>query len=92
MHAFIDDDEGFEEWMLTHPYGYILNTPRTPAANYLLLHRAVCGQLGRRDPRQPSMTRAYLDVCAMNIAEIQQWVDEQFGRHVDLRLCKFCQP
>jgi hypothetical protein len=92
MIEFLDDDPGFLRWLDTHPHGYVLNTPRHPSASYLMLHRALCGHLQRRDARQTNLTSAYMKVCSSDVAGLQRWADRHFAAPSPLTRCRACKP
>ena len=89
---FVDDDDGYAAWLEAHPYGYVLNTYRKPAANYLMLHRARCNHLRPRDARHLHTTRDYVKVCSIDIADLQRWADRHFSGRIELSRCGFCKP
>jgi len=53
---FSDDCAGYREWLQANPTGFVINTTRTPRADYLKLHRADCenGILAHQD-RNPTV-------------------------------------
>ena len=92
MYEFMDDDAGFMKWIDANPDGYVLNTTRSPSASYLLVHRAGCGHLRRRDARQVDKTRDYIKICAADLASLQRWADRHFSGHPSFRRCGTCRP
>lgn len=92
MREFIDDDEGFINWLKTHTVGYVVNTSRKPSASYLVLHRATCPYLPLRDTRTKAWTRQYIKICATDTVTLQRWADRHFSRHTPLTPCPGCKP
>ena len=92
MREFIDDDEGFYQWLDTHQHGYVLNTNRSGTASYLVLHRATCGHLRRRDAREVHKTRQYIKICSTDRTDLQRWADRHSAGHAELTHCGICKP
>jgi hypothetical protein len=63
MERFVDDDAGYRAWLARHPDGLVINTGRTPAAAYLMLHRAACGSISGTPARGSTFTGDYAKVC-----------------------------
>lgn len=42
IEKFIDNDDGYLNWITANPTGYVVNCNRYPRAAYLVLHRATC--------------------------------------------------
>jgi hypothetical protein len=60
---YVDDDPGYLDWVARHPNGFVLNTGRTPAPSYLMLHHARCGTITGRPARGTTFTGDYTKVC-----------------------------
>jgi uncharacterized protein (TIGR00725 family) len=84
---FIDDDQGFQQWMTAHPQGYILNCHREPKATYLVLHTAQCWTLNQLPEGGSSWTTMYRKVCSMDRAALIQWANHIGGQP---KLCEHC--
>lgn len=89
---FRDDDSAYLAWLESYPEGYVLNTEPSPNPKYLILHKASCGQLHRKDPRQQGKTHAYMKVCAMEVVDLQQWVERHVAESANLAHCGICRP
>ncbi len=86
---FIDDDQGFQQWMTDHPQGYILNCHREPKANYLVLHTAQCWTLNQLPEGGSSWTTMYRKVCSMDQATLNHWANQIGGQP---KPCEHCNP
>ena len=63
MQRFVDDDDGYEEWLAGHPTGFVLNVERSPRAANIMLHRAVCYTISGSPARGTQWTRDYIKLC-----------------------------
>jgi hypothetical protein len=72
MIEFSNDDEGYLAWLTTNPNGYVLNVRRLADPNYVVLHRATCGNIST-DKREPGAytARGFRKVCATSVTELQ---------------------
>lgn len=77
--TFEDDDAGYLGWLSTHPAGHVLNTGRSPAANYLILHRAACRTISGRPARGDRWTGQYIKVCSDEEPELEDWARRATG-------------
>src|SRR5690606_20222963 len=88
---FKDDDRGFERWRDSHPHGYIVNTYRSPSANYLVLHQATCTSLRFLNSGQ-YWTKDYIKICSTDAKDLQRWAERAVGRAAVLKPCGLCRP
>jgi hypothetical protein len=95
--VFIDDDEAYQDWLRTHPRGFVVNISHglNPLA-YSGLHRATCSSISEYTKMaQPGgfTGRAYAKVCSDSIQALRDWVREcgaQAGRFT--MQCSRCEP
>lgn len=62
LREFLDNDEGYRRWLYEHLNGFVLNTYRNPSLLYLMLHRADCSHLWKKQPFD-SFTLNYRKIC-----------------------------
>lgn len=93
---FRHDDQGYLKWIAQNSEGYVLNLGVPPNRNYLMLHKATCG-----DIRNPSSLRGpaqftggkYAKLCALNHEAITNWVKENVPGTISFtHLCQRCGP
>ena len=70
MHEFIDDDEGYHEWVAANPEGLVLNLRRLPDPNYVILHRATCRTISKARPLGAYTARGYRKVVSREETEL----------------------
>jgi hypothetical protein len=88
--VFSDDENGYRNWLVEHPGGFVLNCDRTPKAAYLVVHRASCGTINGTPTRGSTFTTAYLKVGADSIHDLDAWVRQRTGGTATR--CGTCQP
>ncbi len=94
--VFAEDDQAYLRWLARHPHGFVINTPRSTPASYMVLHRASCPSVSQYTwmTRPGGFTeRAYIKVCAEQVAALRSWVSRH-GR-IDgtfSRDCVICKP
>ena len=86
MQRFVDDDNGYLDWLDHHPDGFVINTGRTPSAAYLMLHRASCGTISGKPARGTTFMGEYAKVCG------ERNELEEFARHLGghAQPCRSC--
>jgi hypothetical protein len=94
--VFDGDDEAYLGWLCDHPDGYVLNTWRDPEPEFMVLHKATCGQITAFSNASSSgafTERAYIKICAENIAHLEAWV-KRHGRPDGSfsSICPACNP
>lgn len=97
--VFIDDDDGYRDWLNMNPRGYVINIQRSFNPSDARLHRANCTDLLLQLERNVQLAVSYAKVCGGTEAEVKQWVAEKVGKpikhceHCDVvapRLCRKC--
>lgn len=74
---FRHDDQDYLRWLAQNPEGYVLNLSVPPNRNYLMLHRASCGDISKSSPlRGPAQFTGgqYAKLCALSHEAITTWV------------------
>jgi hypothetical protein len=87
---FIDDDRGYVTWTERFPYGYVVNTSRTPSAHYLILHEASCVHITVPFGSGNRWTHTYIKVCSPRKRDLIAWAERELG--VAPQRCGSCQP
>jgi hypothetical protein len=88
LKQFKDDDAGYQEWLASHPDGYVLNTTRHPTADYLMLHRARCDSIVTLQAGASRFTGDYIKVCSTDRQVLRRWaVDTTNGNVTFCQLC-----
>lgn len=73
-HEFRNDDRGYATWLATHRTGYVLNIAASHSPTEAKVHHAPCSHIAPR--RGKSATGSYTKVCAVEVAELEQWAAE----------------
>ena len=79
---FEGDDDKYLQWIARHPYGYVINTPRSMPPDYMLLHRSSCSTISEYTgtaKRGGFTERDYIKICSDDIDSLRSWV-RQNGR------------
>lgn len=93
---FDGNDAGYYRWLEQHPHGFVINTHRSPSADYMVLHRARCSHISQpiHEVKPGGFTeRAYIKICAGDIDALRDWVrahgrnDGSFSSE-----CQQCKP
>ena len=80
---FVNDDQGYLEWINQNPSGYVLNTTQYKAPTYMILHRAACRHISERKRSAPPgafTERAFVKICAADVARLRVWASNH-GRN-----------
>lgn len=92
---FIGNDEAYLRWLGEHPEGYVINTHRNVAPNYMILHKATCGMIKSTQGIPPGgfTERNYIKLCAGSIELLREWA-KQHGRPDGTfsSACNICRP
>ena len=89
MENFINDDDGYIGWIRNNPNGYVVNSYRKPKREYLILHRADCGQIST-PKRSNWTTRNYVKFCSLDRYELENWAETELNGK--LWSCRKCKP
>ena len=85
---FDQDDEGYRDWIASHPEGYVVNSETTPRAGYLKLHSSTCRWVS--DSSSAYTTGSYSKTCAEAIELLDLWAENVTGGALDP--CGVCKP
>ncbi|MDQ2687801.1 MAG: hypothetical protein M3Y28_08045 [Armatimonadota bacterium] len=95
---FIGDDGSYQEWVSTHPQGFVVNAASNRDKNYMVLHRAKCHTVSNFGPSYKSgafTERQFMKACADNIAPLKVWTEKN-GRSDKSSpfsaVCSICKP
>jgi hypothetical protein len=88
VRCFVDDDQGYELWLIRNRRGWVLNAYREPTSAYLVLHAAECSTISGRPAKGDSWTRDYAKVCCSDRLTLEGWAQEQVG--VSPQRCTHC--
>jgi hypothetical protein len=84
--VFIDDEEGYLQWVRNHPRGFVVNTDKAEAVPaYPMVHRTTHKLLSSLDHYTD---RAYFKVCSDNLQDLEQWSRQH--RNKTLTYCQVC--
>ena len=88
MLRFIDNDDLYIEWTKRYPEGFVVNSFRTPAPKYLMLHKAKCYTITELKGNAVTFTGEYSKTCSHDLDELTNWAKEEIGG--ELRRCQKC--
>ena len=77
--CFVDDDRGYELWLIRNRRGWVLNAYREPTAAYLVLHGAEYSTISGRQAKGDSWTRDYAKICCSDRLVLERWAQENIG-------------
>lgn len=96
IEEFKSGDTPFFNWMTNNPYGYVLNTGRSPNNKYAFLHRSGCRHLtGLVEGQGPDgyTCREYIKVCSNDFFALENWCVEHRPNVKSFSgYCKTCKP
>lgn len=87
-------DDSYQDWLLRHTEGYVLNTRRALDPSYMVLHRARCRSITaptRSTSPHPFTGSGYVKICATTVDELRDWVLAHGGEDFSKR-CGLCSP
>ena len=89
MEKFVKDDQGYLQWLGTHPRGYVLNALPSVGAKYLVLHRATCWTINGIPTNGKRFTHTYTKLCFVLRADFEAWEKQQdvVGQWAPCRIC-----
>lgn len=89
------DDAGYEQWLASHPQGFMANTGRPVGGHYYKIHAATCPLPDRSKPEttDPRTGNRYLKVTGDTLEELEAWAKAMLGLTVNPdNYCKRCSP
>ncbi len=87
---FVDDDDGYLDWITRNPVGFVIQCRRTPTPDHLIIHEATCILISALPSHQSTLTADYRKIVATDPAELLQWSFDQTGSRA--RSCGSCLP
>jgi hypothetical protein len=88
MREFVDDDEGYLQWVNAIPNGYVINAPKRRGDFPDMLHRASCTFIKTRQ-RTNYTTTDFMKICSLDKQALIDWGTKNSD---DFRKCKHCKP
>lgn len=86
---FVNDDEGYLNWLQANPHGLVINSHRRPVSNYLMLHRTSCKHI--KPPAHTNFTTtAFIKTCSNEVSALVEWARTETGG--ELKSCGICKP
>ncbi len=76
MIHFIDNEEGYLDWLTEHPHGFVVNCLRKPTPTYLKLHSVSCSHIST-SKRTNYTSAAYSKICSDSEQELIDWAAAQ---------------
>ena len=73
---FEDDDEGFLQWIRSHPDGYVINAVRGDRPREAWLHQAQCPLITQS---KVALTKEYVKYCGTGRASLREWCKRRLG-------------
>lgn len=75
VQEFSGDDKKYQEWIATHPQGFVVNTNQGINAAYMALHKASCGHVSNFNSREPGAFTegGYMKVCSVDLERLREW-------------------
>ena len=69
---FINDDDGYFAWLMSHPSGYVLNVRCVADPGYVVLHSATCGMISSRKRLEGAYTcRGFRKWCSNDLVTLR---------------------
>ena len=94
---WVDNDIGYEQWVASHPNGFVANMNNPPRARYFVIHRASHNLPDRSNPgsANPRTGNAYSKVTGDTIDELLVWAKTELPSLTlmgERNYCRSCQP
>ncbi len=93
--VFDKSDKPFQVWINRYPRGFVLNTKRSPGADYLWVHHGECPSLsGYTSLQKPGAytERIYIKVCAQTTGSLAAWAVANRSKSQRWTVCTRCNP
>src|SRR4051812_37089419 len=77
MTQLMTNEQQYKQWLDAHPDGFVLNTTKGHAPEYMVLHRATCRYIAEpMPPAQPGgfTERDYVKVVDDEVTPLRHWV------------------
>jgi hypothetical protein len=79
VNLFVEDDRGYELWLIRNRRGWVLNAYREPTPGYLVLHSAACSTVSGRPAKGQHWTADYAKICCSDRSVLENWALENVG-------------
>ena len=93
--VFEHDSREYDTWRRKHPKAYVVNTPRIPTPQLMILHQADCQRIGDNETERAGryFEDGFLRVCATDLGELRAWArDHGSADGTFTERCPLCQP
>ena len=90
---FEGDDTAYLGWVAANPEGYVVNVRKRLSDDYVVLHRASCGQVSRPQLAGAYTDRGFRKFCGRTCADVSQapvWCGRESGGFT--KRCRLCRP
>jgi hypothetical protein len=89
IHIFINDNEGYLDWIEKNQSGYVVNCDKKPTPEYLILHKSTCNTIrsATRGPGNWTNTQ-YIKVCSLDKQKLAEWAKSEVNG--ELQSCQRC--
>ena len=74
---FDRNDDDYQDWLKSHPNGYVINARRRLVPSYMVLHRVSCRSVRSYSlfaPHGAYTERGYVKICAEKVSDLRAWV------------------
>ncbi|MEN6384476.1 MAG: hypothetical protein ABFD79_04695 [Phycisphaerales bacterium] len=91
IHIFIDDNEGYLNWVGKNETGFVVNCGSVPKPEYLILHHGTCQTIRHATRGEGNWTNTgFIKVCSLDRAKLAKWANTHVGG--ELQSCQVCKP
>jgi hypothetical protein len=89
IYRFIDDNEGYLDWIEKNRSGYVVNCYKNPSPKCLILHKSTCNTI-RNATRGPGnwTNNQYIKVCSLDKQKLVEWA--KLTANGELHSCQRC--
>ena len=92
VEIFIDNDPGYQNWLVQHPEGFVLHCYRHRPQSSMALHQATCETISKpSSAAQPGefTSKQYFKVCSISAEALAAWAYRE-GFRKNLAGCVAC--
>src|SRR5262249_12759201 len=75
--VFDNQDSAYQNWLVSHPRGYVVNARRNLTPSYMVLHTADCHSIRnytRAASKGAFTERNYVKICSSDLDDLRSWV------------------
>jgi len=92
VETFIDNDPGYQTWLVQHPNGFVVHCYRHRPQSFMALHQATCETISKPSrSSQPGefTSKQYFKVCSISAEALAAWAYRE-GFRKNLLGCVSC--